>query len=94
MILINRIVTSDAFSFAMLSMDLSSVLHIEENVANSFSTLACLQHDFKVVLEKFTKIDVISVELEKLKSAVDRRNGRRVIESDPSDPESEPLTRL
>ena len=84
------VVTSDAFSFAKLSKDISSVLHIEENVANSFSTLACLQHDFKVVLEKCTKIDVMTVELEKLKSAVDRRNGRRVIESDPSDPESDP----
>ena len=82
------VVTSDAFSLAKLSKDLSSVLNIEEKVANSFSTLACLQHDFKVVLEKCTKIDVMSVELEKLTSAVDRRNGRRVIESDSSVPES------
>ena len=84
------VVTSDAVSLAKLSKDLSSVLNIKEKVANSFSTLASLHHDFKLVLEKCTKIDVISVELKKLISAVDRRNRRQVIESDSSVPESSP----
>ena len=60
------------YSLAKFSKVLSSMKNIEENVANSFSTLACLQHDFKLVVEKCTKIDFISVELDKLKSAVGR----------------------
>ena len=76
--------TADAFNLAKLSKDIASVLNIEQNVATSSATLADLQHDLTFVLEKCSKIDVNTDKLEKLKSTVDRRNARRVIESDSS----------
>ena len=67
-----------------------SVLNIEQNVATYSATLDSLQNNLASVLEKCSKIDTIADELKKLKSAVDRRNGRRVIESDCSAPKSNP----
>ena len=84
------IVTADAFNIAKLSKDAVSVLNIEQNVATSSATLDSLQDNLASVLEKCSKIDAIADELEKLKSAVERRNGRRVIESDSSASESNP----
>ena len=84
------IVTADAFNIAKLSKDVVSVLNIEQNVATSSATLDSLQNNLASVLEKCSKIDAIADELEKLKSAVERRNGRRVIESDSSASESNP----
>ena len=78
------IVTAEAFNIAKLSKDVVSVLNIEQNEATSSATLDSLQNNLASVLEKCSKIDAITDELEKLKSAVERRNGRRVIESDRS----------
>ena len=82
------VVTADAFNLARMSKDIMSILSIEKNEANSLATLDCLQSHVTSVLDKYSKIDVIANELERLKSAIDRRNGRRVIESDSSTPES------
>ena len=65
-----------------------SMLSIQKNKANSLATLDCLQSDVTSVLDKCSKIDVIANKLERLKFAIDRRNGRRVIESDSSTSES------
>ena len=46
------VITADAFNLAKMSKDISSVLIIEQNVHNTFASLACLQNDFKTVLEK------------------------------------------
>ena len=73
------------FSPALRSVSLSTSMH------NSLATLDCLQSDVTSVLDKCSKIDVIANELERLKFAIDRRNGRRVIESDSSTPESNSL---
>ena len=72
-----------------MSKDISSVLNIEQNVDNSLATLACLQNDFKAVLEKCSKIDNIAEDLNNLKSAVEKRNARRIIVSDSSASESD-----
>ena len=56
---------------------------------NSLATLACLQNDFKAVLEKCSKIDNIVEDLNNLKSAVEKRNPRRIIVSDSSASESD-----
>ena len=85
------VVTADAFNLARISKDIMSILSIEKNEANSLATLDCLQSDVTSVLDKCSKIDVIANELERLKFAIDRRNGRRVIESDSSTPESNSL---
>ena len=67
-----------------MSKDISSVLNIEQNVDNSLATLACLQNDFKAVLERFSKIDNIAEDLNNLKSGIEKRNARRIIVSDSS----------
>ena len=82
------VVTADAFNLARMSKDIMSILSIEKNEANSLATLDCLQSDVTSVLDKCSKMDVIANELERLKFAIHRRNGRRVIESDSSTPES------
>ena len=83
------IITADAFNLVKMSKDISSVLNIEQNVDNSLATLACLQNDFKAVLEKCSKIDNIAEDLNNLKSAVEKRNARRIIVSDSSASESD-----
>ena len=79
------IITADAFNLVTMSNDISSVLNIEQNVDNSLATLACLQN----VLEKCSKIDNIAKDLNNLKSAVEKRNARRIIVSESSASESD-----
>ena len=60
--------TPDAFDLAKISKDIADVLKVEEKVANSFSTLQCLQAlhynlNLQMVLEKYAKIDNITTEI-------------------------------
>ena len=86
------VITADAFNLAKMSKGISSVLNIEQNVHNTLASLACFQNDFQTVLEKCSKIDNIAENLNNLKSAVEKRNARRVIVSDSSASKSDTST--
>ena len=86
------VITADAFNLAKMSKGISSVLNIEQNVHNTLASLACFQNDFQTVLEKCSKIDNIAENLNNLKSAVEKRNARRVIVSDSSASKSDTPT--
>ena len=86
------VITADAFNLAKMTKGISSVLNIEQNVHNTLASLACFQNDFKTVLGKCSKIDNIAENLNNLKSAVEKRNARRVIVSDSSASKSDTPT--
>ena len=69
------IVSADAYDLAKLSMHIESVLKLENQVASSFEALACLQVDFKTVLQKCSKIDMLSQDIAALKTLVAATNG-------------------
>ena len=75
--------TPDAFNMAKLSNDVASVLKIEDNVA-----LSCLQKDFKYVIDKCASIDILTKQIDNLQQSIDKRNSRRIIDSDSSDSDS------
>ena len=57
------VTTSDAFDFAKLSKNIEYVLNLESRVSESFATLSCLQIDFKSILHKCNKIDMLTDEI-------------------------------
>ena len=79
------IATTDAFNLAKLSKDISDVLRIEESVMSSYATMTCQQTDFQSVLNQCKKIDVLAVQIACVKTMVEKRNVRRIIESDSTD---------
>ena len=80
--------TPDAFDLAKISKDIADVLKVEEKVANSFSTLQCLQADFQMVLEKCAKIDNITTEVASLKLLLETKQSTHAM-SDTIPAESE-----
>ncbi len=62
--------TADGFDLAKLSMNLETMLKLENRISSSFETLSCLQSDFSSVLQKCSKIDVLADELSALKTMI------------------------
>ena len=82
------IATTDAFNLAKISKDISDVLRIEESVMSSYATMTCLQTDFQSVLNQCKKIDVLAEQIACVKTMIEKRNVRRIIESDNTDSDS------
>ena len=64
------------------------MLKIEDNVVTSFDALLCLQIDFKYVMDKCASIDILTKQIDNLQQSIDKRNSRRIIDSDSSDSDS------
>ena len=56
-----------------------------EKVANSFSTLQCLQADFQMVLEKCVKIDNITTEVASLKLLLEAKQSTHAMSESEDD---------
>ena len=69
------ITTSDAFDLVKLSKNIECVLNLESRVSESFATLSCLQIDFKSILHKGNKIDMLTDELMALKLSIAAKDG-------------------
>ena len=69
------ITTSDAFDLAKLSKSIEHVLQLESQVSDSFAALSCLQVDFKSVLQRCNKIDVLTDEIMALKLSIAAKDG-------------------
>ena len=69
------ITTSDAFDLAKLSKSIELVLQLESQVSDSFAALSCLQVDFKTILQRCNKIDVLTDEIMALKLSIAAKDG-------------------
>ena len=69
------VTTSDAFDLAKLSKNIEYVLNLESRVSESFATLSCLQIDFKSILHKCNKIDMLTDEIMALKLSIAAKDG-------------------
>ena len=69
------VTTSDAFDLAKLSKNIEYVLNLKSRVSESFATLSCLQIDFKSILHKCNKIDMLTDEIMALKLSIAAKDG-------------------
>ena len=64
------------------------MIKIKDNVVTSFYALSCLQKNFKYVMDRCASIDILTKQIGNLQQSIDKRNSRRIIDSDSSDSDS------